>query len=177
MSTIRQGTGTLAKPLLMGAPWALTISWSIRMAPWRFILRKRADFLAPFKRRHTMADPEPKIRCPRCGNQEARTGVYCGNCGAPLHSVVNVVNDSTIPSEYEAPNAPPVASSEQRPFTGYGGPVSHTPIPLSPTQPRSGQNQPTELSDQVIQYQYASTPPSPPPPPPPSNPPPPPIPT
>ncbi len=69
-----------------------------------------------------MSDPEPKIRCPRCGNQEARTGVYCGNCGAPLHSVVNVVNDSTIPSEYEAPNAPLVASSEQRPITGYGGP-------------------------------------------------------
>ncbi len=112
-----------------------------------------------------MSDPEPKIRCPRCGNQEARTGVYCGNCGAPLHSVVNVVNDSTIPSEYEAPNAPPVASSEQRPFTGYGGPVSHTPIPLSPAQPRSGQTQPTGLSDQVIQYQYGSTPPYPPPPP------------
>ncbi len=70
------------------------------------------------------------------------------------------------------PNAPPVASSEQRPFTGYGGPVSHTPIPLSPTQPRSGQNQPTGLSDQVIQYQYGSTPPYLPPPPSGSNPPP-----
>ena len=119
-----------------------------------------------------MRNPEPKIRCPRCGNQEARTRVYCGNCGAPLHSVVNVVNDSTIPSEYEAPNAPLVASSEQRPFTGYGGPISHTPIPLSPAQPRSGQTQPTGLSDQVIQYQYGSTPPYLPPPPPGSNPPP-----
>src|SRR5260370_27755403 len=57
-------------------------------------------------------------------------------------------------------------------FTGYGGPVSHTPIPLSPTQPRSGQNQPTGLSDHVIQYQYGSTPPYLPPPPSGSNPPP-----
>ncbi len=60
-----------------------------------------------------MSDPEPKIKCPRHGNQEARTGMYCGNCGALLHSVVNIVNDSTIPSEYESPNAPLVASSEQ----------------------------------------------------------------
>src|SRR5258708_40056349 len=165
MSTIRQAPGPLAIPILMESHWSPTIRWSMRMAPGRLILRKRADFWSTLQRRHTMSDPEPKIRCPRCGNQEARTGVYCGNCGAPLHSVVNVVNDSTIPSEYEAPNAPPVASSEQRPFTGYGGPVSHTPIPLSPTQPRSGQNQPTGLSDQVIQYQYGSTPPYLPPPP------------
>ena len=112
-----------------------------------------------------MSDPEPKIRCPSCGTEEPRTGIYCGNCGALLHSAVNVVNNSTIPSGYGAPNAPPVGVSEEIPFTGYGGPVSRTPIPPSPIPPRSGQNQPTEFNDQVIQYYYGPTPPYPPPPP------------
>lgn len=119
-----------------------------------------------------MSDPEPKIRCPSCGTEEPSTGVYCGNCGALLHSAVNVVNNPTIPSGYGAPNAPPVGVSEEIPFTGYGGPVLHTPIPPSPTPPRSGQNQPTEYSDQVIQYQYGPIPPYPPPPPSRSTPPP-----
>ncbi len=119
-----------------------------------------------------MSDPEPKIRCPSCGTEEPRTGIYCGNCGARLHSAVNVVNNSTIPSGYGAPNAPPVGVSEEIPFTGYGGPVSRTPIPPSPIPPRSGQNQPTEFNDQVIQYYYGQTPPYPPPPPSRSTPPP-----
>ena len=112
-----------------------------------------------------MSDPAPKIRCPSCGTEEPSTGVYCGNCGALLQSAVHVVNNATIPSGYGAPNAPPVGVSEEIPFTGYGGPVLHTPIPPLPTPPRSGQNQPTEFSDQVVQYQYGPIPPYPPPPP------------
>src|SRR5260370_411654 len=44
MSTIRQVTEPLTIPLLHEAPRALSIRWSMRMAPGRLILRKRADF-------------------------------------------------------------------------------------------------------------------------------------